>query len=130
MRALSDALDSFDRELAASAFHGYGPRPIPHALDHTLEELVGSYLATTSSERLLIKCLSQQASSVFLAFTERQASLAVRQGSPVRLAAALVAAGLAAEVTEDSREPTLFLPLPWQSAKLLRCEPEPLFEQA
>ncbi len=60
---------------------------------------------------------------VFVAFAERMASLAVRRRSAEYLHVGLLAAALAASVSDDPREAILVLPLLWRSAQILGVDP-------
>lgn len=83
---------------------GYGNWPLPCARDKEVAAFV-RVLTQADAERPHARYVP-----VLVAFAERMATLARREGSPERLRIGLAAAGLAS-CTGDQHEPMLVLPL-------------------
>jgi hypothetical protein len=119
-----EAIDALDGAIKAKKFFGYGRLSIPHELDSIPEQLVRSYLTAEQSPRELLSVLPRDAASVLLAFSERQAALAVRVQSHDMLKLSVLAVGLAAIITDDERQGMLVMPLAWRTAELLGLKPK------
>jgi hypothetical protein len=124
------AMDALDQAISAEKFNGYLPLTIPHDLDAIPGQFVGSYSRADIVDRELAPTLHRGADSVLLAFSERQAALAVRIQSQDILRLSVLAIGLASLVTNDERDGMLVMPLPWRTAELLRQEPKSVFVAA
>lgn len=125
--SFAEQLERMECDLVAGKFGRMIELPIPHDLDRQIAAVIELYRAADPSEQPLLLCLQAQAASIFLAFAERQASLAVRTHSTAALTAAVIAIGLAAAIVDDSREGLLVMPLPWRAAALLGIDAKQLF---
>lgn len=74
------ALTNICKKLDSEYVHGYGPSPLPNQIDEEVEHLIDASLAATDGDRPLAD-LTQTHGMVLLAFAERMASLAIREGS-------------------------------------------------
>ncbi|MFO0812628.1 MAG: hypothetical protein U0796_05385 [Gemmatales bacterium] len=108
-------------------YDGYGPRPIPHPLDESVEALLRTARDAGPSAAEFLGCMDGGLASVLLCYAERSAALAVRRASLETLELALLALGLADP--DDDREKLLVMPLPWRSAELLGHDPRCTFER-
>jgi hypothetical protein len=103
-------------------FHGYGHQPIPPGLDaiigravaaiHTAEDFVG-----------VVQALQPARASVFTAFAERAAALAVRRKSRDDIHQGLVAVALAYALTDDWRDVIGSLAVLLRAAEILALDP-------
>ena len=129
--SFSSLLSELDEAVDAGCFNGFGPREIPHALDDLCGRFVRSYLSADYSERELVGATGQSLPLVLRAYSERMASLAVRESSPSRLDESLLSAGLAIVIGgELTREDMLVHCLPWRAAHLLGLSPAKVFVDA
>jgi hypothetical protein len=120
--SLSQAI--YELSAAESRFVGYLPLRIPHELDQYPSKIVEAYLAHVD-ERELIQAISPRSGRILAAYSERQASRAVRDNSECVLRRAVIAIGLSLAVSRDLREEILVLPLLLQSASLVELEIAP-----
>jgi len=116
--------------LSRDANRGYGTWPIPHARDAQISGVLKDWIALAPSEREeSASTVSEEQCFTLLAYSERMASLAVREGDEECLLLGLVAAGIAPWHI-DSRENTLILSLHFDAASRMNSRPDLMFEKA
>jgi hypothetical protein len=102
--------------LGSKKTHGYGPRPIPDAIDQKVRELV-TYLgdADPSTRNAIFSMMSEHHGLVLLAFAERMASLAVRTRNLQFIREGLEALAYGIRLVDD-REVLMVLSLLYRSS--------------
>jgi hypothetical protein len=108
----------------------YSKQPIPSELDLALIELVDAFRKANPLRRFLIKRrVSDQHSAILWVFSERMASLAVRERSTDRVLQGL--SGLALEgCQEDYRDCVIRLAPLYDAALKIGASPNELFKKA
>lgn len=92
---MSDPLDLL-LYLGSDATDGYGPRPIPSAIDEKVADLITSIKAMGATSRdATLSIMDERHGLVLIAFAERMSSLAVRTKRDDLLASAFVAIAIA-----------------------------------
>ncbi len=110
--------------------NGYGQLPIPTRRDDEISDLIQSWMKLDESSREdAASCVTEKQRFTLLAYSERMASLAVRESKPNLIFFGLVANGLDGW-RFDWRDNLLILSLHYNSAKRLGVSPEQLFTQA
>lgn len=116
--------------LRVESAEGYGPSPIPHDRDGWIDFMLRIWLALDdSSKKAAILPLTEQHSSVLQAYSERMASLAVRNHDREHLFFGLLALGLD-DWRFDYRENLLALCLLYDAALRIGVCPDDVFEEA
>jgi hypothetical protein len=127
---IAETMDRIERGIKSEIYHGYLPRPIPHALDHSPDRLLSAYLNSSTSDRELFQIADHRIASILQVYAERMAALAVRHSRANLVDKAVTALGLALLIGHDDRDVMLVMPLPWRSAELLGLEPAQIFDRA
>lgn len=109
---------------------GYGTWPIPHTLDQDISSLIENWceLPQGDREREAATIVEEQA-AVLRAFSERMATLAVRNSDRHLLFLGLLALGIDGG-SVDWREDILLLALHFDAAKKVGFEPDEVFSEA
>jgi hypothetical protein len=127
---MTSLVQAVDELLAAEKrFVGYLPLRIPHELDMYPHRVVEAYLANVE-ERELIQAISMMSGRILAAYSERQASLAVRQKSENILHHAVIAVGLSLSADAEVREQLVMLPLLLNSAHLVGIDVAPFLDES
>jgi hypothetical protein len=117
-----NAIDPQDLEiLARDANQGYGLGPLPRVRDAQIGQIIDRLGQNEFAS--LQEFFDSDHADMLLAFAERMASLAVRRQSRQDIHRGLLAAGIAASLSIDSREVILILPLMWHSAEIIGLDP-------
>jgi hypothetical protein len=116
--------------LLARNDRGYGTLPIPQARDGEISNLIATWmnLDEPSRNESALQITDQQ-STVFLTYSERMASLAVRERNQELLVFGLIALGLDGW-RFDWRENIMILSLHYDAAERIGAKPELVFEKA
>jgi hypothetical protein len=110
--------------------HGYGRLPIPQARDGEISNLIATWMNLNEPSRNeSVLQITEQQSTVFLAYSERMASLAVRERNQELLVFGLIALGLDGW-RFDWRENIMILSLHYDAAKRIGAKSELLFAKA
>ena len=116
--------------LRAENNHGYVPLPITQPRDHQIAELLKTWMKSDEANRKQTALrLSSDQGQTLLAFSERMASLAVRQKDEDLLILGLVALGIDGG-REDWRENVLVISLHFDAARRIGSDPKRIFEAA
>ena len=84
--------------LVSDQTKGYGKRPIPDSIDSDVRELIGGLLGYKPDKREAALSLMKRRGSLFCAFAERMASLAVRTADASIITDGMHALGCAASI--------------------------------
>lgn len=112
------------QKLGSEYTHGYGPYPLPCAIDEEVELLVHAVAGEDESSTALD--MTETHGFVFLAYAERMASLAVRENSVGILSKGMAALGVASKLVYV-KETLPILALMHNSACKLGVDPAELF---
>jgi hypothetical protein len=116
--------------LRAENFRGYGPSPIPGRLEFELSTLLRKWLALDEPSRLAaLNDISDQYRRTLAGYSERMASLAVREHKPEHILLGLVATGLDGW-RGDWRDNAMVLCLHYDAAQRIGHNAADLFEEA
>jgi hypothetical protein len=111
-------------------YDGYGTLPIPQALDSEITELLRQWEGLGELERdTAVRQLQSDQRWTFLAYSERMASLAVRESNASLIHCVLLAIGIGWGLG-DCRDSVLILPLHYDAATRIGIGPEEMFERA
>jgi hypothetical protein len=109
---------------------GYGPLPIPQERDELITKLIRAWMSLDDASRKESVCeITERQVPVLLAYSERMASLAVRENNGDLLVLGLIAIGLDGW-RYDWRENLIILALHYDAAKRLGISPEIIFGKA
>ena len=109
---------------------GYGQLPVPQRLDDEIREIIFRWADLNESTRRQAGELIQESQRfTLLAFSERMASLAVREQDPDLIFAGLLALGVDGW-RNDWRDNAVLLSLHYDSAHKLNIEPDVAFGRA
>lgn len=130
MTDLLNILVELEKKLKSDDRSGWGLLPIPCSFDKDISSVVQRCIEGTAEEQLFIRdTFTDKDSFAFLCFSERMASLAVREKSEK-----YIFEGLIAHVIEggkfDWRENILVLSLLYHSAVKIGSDPAVLFNKA
>jgi hypothetical protein len=93
------ALDELLKRLGSEYTFGYGPTPIPSAIDEEVVCLLNLVLGLAPAQHeLVLKKMTEDHGFVFLAYAERMASQIVREQQPTSLCPAMTAIALAIQL--------------------------------
>jgi hypothetical protein len=121
---------SLAMELHRDNNRGYGPLPIPQPRDNEISNLLRRWMALddTSREQSALQ-VGDEHLFVLLAYSERMATRAVREGNQDLVLLGLIALGLD-DWRIDFRENMLIVPLHLDAAERIGAVPAALFEHA
>jgi hypothetical protein len=109
---------------------GYGTLPIPQALDSDITELLRRWEGMGKLERdSALRQLRSNQRWTLLAYSERMASLAVRESDARLIHFGLLAVGIGWALG-DWRDSVLILPLHYDAATRIGIVPEGMFERS
>jgi hypothetical protein len=129
MNAQVAELTALWSELRNVDYNGYGVQSIPSPLDAKFQRLVGVFSRLSPAERERVYTLSPIPPFALLAFSERMASLAVRERSQTELFLGLM--GLVLEgFRHDPRESMLILALHNDAAARIGADTTKVFAEA
>jgi hypothetical protein len=130
MNIESDTLFSDARWLKSSANEGYGSLPIPTKRDDEITNLLGEWRGLDSVPRdSAIQRIDPDQCASLLAYSERMASLAVRNRDRNTLLLGLLAVGISGW-RDDPRDGMMLLSLFFDAAQRLGVPPSSLFNDA
>jgi hypothetical protein len=116
--------------MIGSSTDGYGTWPIPHALDQKIGSLIENWCELPREDREReATTISEEQAAVLRAFSERMATLAVRNSDQHLLILGLLALGIDGG-SVDWREDTLILSLHLDAAKKVGVAPDNVFCEA
>lgn len=116
--------------LVSEETNGYGTWRIPHEFDIEISKLIQRWLNLDElSRNAALSQISEDYQFVFLAYSERMASLAVRDHNREYIFLGLLALGLDGW-RFDWRENLLVVCLHYDAAKRIGLNPDELFEEA
>jgi hypothetical protein len=108
--------------LRAGDFHGYRRQPIPSGRDAIIRRVIAT-IDTAEDFVGVAQALKPARASVFVAFAERTAALAVRRTSRDEIRHGLVATALAYALTDDWRDVLGSLAVLLRAAEILAIDP-------
>lgn len=127
---MNEDLFSSAEWLRAENNRGYGKLPIPQPRDQEIAGLIKTWMKCDEAERKQIASrLSSDQTRTLLAFSERMASLAVRQKDEGLLVLGLLALGID-DWQGDWRDNMLIVPLHIDAAQRIGSDPNRIFEIA
>lgn len=130
MSDFEDYVEGAAARLVAGRNAGYGPLPLPAPLDAEIGRLLDAFTRASPEQReFLLSRMTREHSPTLLAFSERMASLAVRERAPGRILEGLLALVVEGYAT-DYRENALILSLHHDAATRIGADPARLFEEA
>jgi len=110
---------------------GYGPAELPTAIDSYMASFVGLFRQSSDEERrAILGIMTHTDAQVFIAFSERMASLAVRTRSAEDLLNGLVGLGIGMSAGDDMREVLMIMSLHVRTATKLGLSPSLVFRDA
>lgn len=126
---MSDDLFSSAVWLSLDSNRGYGSLPIPKQRDKEISQLLRTWIELDEPGRKASAAqITDEQSRILLAYSERMASLAVRERKGDFLFLGLVALGLAGGL-EDWRQCLLRATLLFDAAQRIGSDPNPVFEK-
>ena len=114
------ALASICLKLDSEYVHGYGPSPLPNEIDNEVEQLIDASFRATGGDTLVAE-LTETHGLVLLAYAERMASLAVREGRVDIVSRGMKALHIASRLV-DEKELLPILALLHNSATMLGAD--------
>jgi hypothetical protein len=127
--SVSDDLFASAGWLSLDSNRGYGSLPIPKQRDKEISHLLRTWIELDERVRETSAAqMTDEQSRILLAYSERMASLAVRERKGDFLFLGLVALGLAGGL-EDWRECLLRASLLFDAAQRIGSDPNPVFEK-
>lgn len=125
-----DNIEEIAARLVAGKNPGYGPLPLPAPLDAEIARLLDAFAHASPARReFLLSRITPAHSPTLLAFSERMASLGVREREPRRLFEGLLAL-VVESFAADYRENAMILSLHYDAATKIGADPARLFEEA
>lgn len=116
--------------LGVKSNHGYGALPIPQARDVEIGGLLRAWMALGEADRKeAAEGILEGQRFTLLAYSERMASLAVREANPDLITLGLVALGVDGW-RRDWRDNAAIIALYYDAAQKLGTHPENAFEKA
>lgn len=116
--------------LSMTEIVGYGQLPIPQRIDETVRQIIFRWADLDKSTRKEAgETIRESQRFTLLAFSERMASLAVRERSPNLVFAGLLALGVDGW-RSDWRDNLVLLSLHYDAARKLNIEPDVVFGEA
>ncbi len=124
----SAAIEEMIRKVEAQDTVGYGHWPLPCPMDDEISKIINAFLQAAPAEREAIYGRVKR-STLFYAFSERMAILAVREKSERRLFEGLIA-HVIEDFRDDARDNLVQLSLLYHSASKIGLNPIALFDRA
>jgi len=127
--SVSEDLFSSASWLSLDSNRGYGSLPIPKPRDKEISHLIRTWIELDEPLRKASAAqMTDEQTRILLAYSERMASLAVRERKSDFLFLGLVALGLAGGL-EDWRQCLLRASLLFDAAQRIGSDPNPVFEK-